>query len=87
MKKYIITITPVLKDKPLPAIVLDVSNKGISVNYPKDVGVEIGHFEVHHHSELCVKMPYDDNKFHLWYDHCGHENKNILKAYENQAFQ
>ena len=87
MKKYIITITPVLKDMPLPAIVLDVSNKGISVNYPKNVGVEVGHSKVHHHSELCVKMPNDDNEFHLRYDRSGHETKKKLKACRNQAFQ
>lgn len=80
MKKYIITITPVLKNEPLPAIVLDISNNGITVNYPKNSGVKVGHSDVHPHSELCVKMPDDDNEFHLWYDDGCPETNNKIKA-------
>jgi hypothetical protein len=84
MEKYIITITPVLKNKPLPAIVLDVSNKRISVNYPKSADIEVGHSDVHPHSELCVKMPHDDNELHLWFNEIGSETEKQIKAYENQ---
>ena len=68
MRKYIITITPVLKNEPLPAVVLDVSGDGVSVNYPKNAGIKVDSLEVQSHSELCVKMPHDDKVFHLWYD-------------------
>jgi hypothetical protein len=69
MRKYIITITPVLKNEPLPTVVLDVTTEGVSVNYPRDVGVQVDSLEVHSHSEVCVKMPNDDKELHLWYDH------------------
>lgn len=68
MKKYVITITPVLKNEPLAAVVLDVSAQGISVNYPKNAGVTVGRMDAHSGSELCLKMPDDDNEFHFWYD-------------------
>jgi hypothetical protein len=62
-----------------------VSNTGIYVNYPKNAGVEIGHSDGHSHSELCVKMPDDDNEFHLRYDFGRHETKSKLEVYENLA--
>jgi len=68
MRKYIITITPVLKNEPLPAVVLDVSAAGVSVNYPKNSGITVASLDVQSHSELCLKMPHDDKEFHLWYD-------------------
>ena len=68
MRKYIITITPVLKNEPLPTVVLDVTANGVSVNYPKDVGIKVDSMESPTHSELRVKMPHDDKELHLWYD-------------------
>ncbi len=68
MRKYIITISPVLKNEPLSTIILDVSADGVSVNYPKDAGIKVDSLVVQSHSELCVKMPHDDKEFHLWYD-------------------
>jgi hypothetical protein len=68
MKKYIITITPVLKNEPLPSVVLDVSAAGVSVNYPKDADIKVNSLSDHSHSELCVKMPHDDKVFRLCYD-------------------
>ena len=68
MRKYIITITPVLKNEPLPAIVLDVSEDDVSVNYPRDAEIKVDSVEVRDHYELCVKMPCDDKVLHLWYD-------------------
>ena len=70
MKKYIITITPVIKNQPLPTIVLDVSDDTFSVNYPKDVGIKVDSRNIQSHSELCVKMPQDERELHLWYDEC-----------------
>lgn len=77
MKKYIITITPVIKNQPLPTIVLDVSADTFSVNYPKDVGIKVDSRNIQSHSELCVKMPQDERELHLWYDEC------FAKAREN----
>ncbi len=68
MQKYIITITPVMKNQPLPTIVLDVSADNFSVNYPKDVGIKVDSRNIQSHSELCVKMPQDERELHLWYD-------------------
>ena len=68
MRKYIITITPVLKNEPLPTVVLAVTGDGVSVNYPKDVGIKVDSMECPTHSEVLVKMPHDDKELHLWYD-------------------
>ena len=68
MQKYLITITPVMKNQPLPTIVLDVSANNFSVNYPKDVGIEVDSRNIQSRSELCVKMPQDERELHLWYD-------------------
>ncbi|UCD78750.1 MAG: hypothetical protein JSW26_25670 [Desulfobacterales bacterium] len=68
MRKYIITITPVLKHEPLAAIVIDVSTDDVSVNYPKDAGIKVDSLDARDHFELCVKMPHDDKVLHLWYD-------------------
>ncbi len=68
LRKYIITITPVLKNEPLPTVILDVSADGVSVNYPKDAGIKVDSLKVQSHSELCVTMPHDDKELHLWYD-------------------
>jgi len=70
MQKYIITITPIIKNQPLPTIVLDVSDDAFSVNYPKDVGIKVDSRNIQSHSELCVKMPQDERELHLWYDEC-----------------
>ena len=79
MQKYIITITPVQKNQPLPTIVLDVSANNFSVNYPKDVGIKVASRNIQSHSELCVKMPQDEKELHLWYDNC------LAKTDENPA--
>ena len=80
LQKYIITITPVTKDQPLPTIILDVSADTFSVNYPKDVGIKVGSRKIQSHSELCVKMPQDKRELHLWYDECP------AKTNENPPF-
>lgn len=82
MTKYIITITPVLKNEPLPAVVLDVSGADVSINYPKDSGIKVDSIHVQTHSELCVKMPDDDKEFHLWYDNSPANTKAKSKGYE-----
>ena len=81
MQKYIITITPVKKNQPLPTIVLDVSADAFSVNYPKDVGIKVDSRNIQSHSELCVKMPHDDKEFHLWYaDHQRKTRKEPMRV-------
>jgi len=82
MQKYIITITPVIKNQPLPTIVLDVSADTFSVNYPKDVGIKVDSRDIHSHSELCVKMPHDQRELHLWYDDCLANTSKIPKSIE-----
>ncbi len=81
MKKYIITITPIIENQPLPTVVLDISTDTFLVNYPKDAGVKVDSRNVHSHSELCVKMPHDDRELHLWYDEdstLGTQNPKVL---------
>jgi hypothetical protein len=66
MRNYIVTITPVLKNEPLPTVVLDITGDGVSVNYPKDAGIKVDSRDFHSHLALCVKMPNDDKEFHFW---------------------
>ncbi len=70
MKKCCITITPFLKNKPIPAVVIDISADDVSVNYPKDAGINIDSIGGPSHFELCVKIPQMDKELHFRYDNC-----------------
>jgi len=62
--------------------VLDFSADGVSVNYPKDAGIKVNSLDIQSHSELSVKMPHDDEEFHLWYDVCHTKTSKIPKSIE-----
>ena len=70
MKKCSITITPFLKNKPVPAVVIDISADDVSVNYPKDAGINIDSIGGPSHFELRLKIPQTDKALHFRYDNC-----------------
>jgi hypothetical protein len=70
MKKCSITITPFLKNKPIPTVVIDIFADDVSVNYPKNAGININSSRGPSHFELCVKIPQTDKELHFRYDNC-----------------
>lgn len=65
MKKYMITITEVLDNKPCQTMVLDISEDTISVNCPENSGIEVESVNRGSHFELIFKLPHIDYELHF----------------------
>jgi hypothetical protein len=55
MKKCMITITEVLENETSQTVVLDISERSISVNCPKSTGIEVESINRDSHFELIFK--------------------------------
>ena len=60
MKKCMITITEVLENETCQTVVLDISERSISVNCPKSTGIEVESINRDSHFELIFKLPHID---------------------------
>jgi len=58
MAKCMITITEILEKAPCPTVILDVSDGTISVNCPKNTGIEIESISRSSYCELIFKLPH-----------------------------
>ncbi len=65
MNRCIVTITPVVKDKSIPTVVLDITPSGVSVNYPKGFAIELDSIPGGSHVGLLLRLPDYDKEFHL----------------------
>ncbi len=65
MKKCMITITEVLENETCQTVVLDISERSISVNCPKSTGIEVESINRDSHFELIFKLPHIDQQLHL----------------------
>ena len=70
MAKCMITITEILEKAPCPTVILDVSDGTISVNCPKDTGVEIESISRSSYCELIFKLPHTAETLRFIYENC-----------------
>lgn len=65
MRKCKIAITAVLENNSYPTVLLDLSPSGVSVNCPKNAGIEIDSITGDSHFELIFKLPDSDEELHF----------------------
>ena len=65
MKRCMITITTLLEDDSGKTLVLDISQRGVSVNCPKCSDIEIDSYGGDSEFELFCKIPETNEEFHL----------------------
>ena len=65
MKRCMITITTLLEDNTGQTVVLDISQRGLSVNCPKCSDIEIDSHPGSSEFEIFWKIPETDEKLHL----------------------
>jgi hypothetical protein len=67
MKRCMITITTLLEDNTGQTLVLDISQRGVSVNCPKCSDVEIDSYRGDSQFELFCKIPETNEELHLYF--------------------
>ncbi|MHA2406671.1 MAG: PilZ domain-containing protein [Candidatus Hermodarchaeia archaeon] len=65
MRKCKIAITAVLENNNYPTVLLDLSPNGVSVNCPKNAGIEVDSITGDSHFELVFTLPDSDEELHL----------------------
>jgi hypothetical protein len=65
MKRCMITITTLQEDNNGQTVVLDISQRGITVNCPKCSDMEIDSFRGDSHFELFCRIPETNEEFHV----------------------
>jgi len=65
MKRCMITITTLLEDNSGQTLVLDISQRGVSVNCPKCSHIEIDSYLRDSHFEFFCKIPETDEELHF----------------------
>jgi len=70
MAKCMITITEILEKAPCPTVILDVSDGTISVNCPKNTGIEIESISRSSYCELIFKLPHTAETLRFICENC-----------------
>ena len=65
MKRCMITITTLLEDNSGQTLVLDISQRGVSVNCPRCSDIEIDSCRGDSHFELFCKIPETEEELHV----------------------
>jgi hypothetical protein len=65
MKRCMITITTLLEDDTGKTLVLDISQRGVSVNCPKCSNIEMDSYLRDSHFEFFCKIPETDEELHF----------------------
>jgi hypothetical protein len=65
MKRCMITITTVLENNTIPTVVVDVSQRGVTVNCPKCPDIEIDSYRRDSHLEIFYRIPDTQEELHF----------------------
>ena len=63
--RYVISITEVLEDNTHQTLGLEISHGTVSVNCPKNTGIEVETLKRDSHFELVLKLPHMDRDLHF----------------------